>query len=62
VYDSGDKELYSSETLSLVLPVKTLKKWKQTSPWLKIYTVPVLDEGGATVRLRRVHLCTLKFE
>jgi len=62
VFDAGDRELYSEQTLSLVIPVKTLKKWKLTSPQIKIYTVPVLDEGGAVVRLRRVHLCTIRFD
>jgi hypothetical protein len=62
VYDAGDKELYARENLSIVIPVKTLKKWKQTSPQIKIYTIPVLGEAGATVRLRRVHLCTIRFD
>ncbi|QEC57257.1 hypothetical protein [Flavisolibacter ginsenosidimutans] len=62
VFNTGDRELYSEQTLSLVIPVKTLKKWKPTSPQIKIYTVPVLDEGGAVVRLRRVHLCTIRFD
>lgn len=61
VYDAGDQELYSKESLSLVIPVKTLKKWRLTSPRITVYTVPVLGEEGATVRLRRVHLCTVQF-
>ena len=62
VFDANDRELYSEQTLSLVIPVKNLKKWKLTSPRIKIYTVPVLDEGGALVRLRRVHLCTIRLD
>ena len=60
VYDAGDNELYSKENLSLVIPVKTLKKWRKTSSRIKIYTIPVLGESGAMVRLRRIHLCTIQ--
>lgn len=62
IYDEADRELYSKETFNLVVPVSSLKKWKLSSPVLKIYTIPVLGEAGAAVRLRRVHLCTLKFD
>lgn len=62
ICDAGDNELYSREALSIVVPVATLKKWKQASPQLKIYTIPVLGEAGAAVRLRRVHLCTIQFD
>ena len=62
VYDSNDGELYSKESFSISVPVASLKKWKVASPQIKIYTMPVLGEAGATVRLRRVHLCTINFE
>ncbi|MDB5206707.1 MAG: hypothetical protein JWR72_1782 [Flavisolibacter sp.] len=62
VYDSSDSELYSKESFSISIPVASLKKWKIASPQIKIYTIPVLGEAGATVRLRRVHLCTINFE
>jgi hypothetical protein len=61
VYDAADNELYSKEAFSISIPVASLKKWKRTSSRIKIYTLPVLGEAGATVRLRRVHLCTLNF-
>ncbi len=62
VYDAGDNELYSKESLNLVIPIKTLKKWRETSSRIKVYTIPVLGESGAMVRLRRVHLCTIQFD
>ncbi len=62
VYDNNDNELYSKEAFSIAIPVASLKKWKMASPQIKIYTLPVLGEAGATMRLRRVHLCTINFE
>lgn len=62
IYDSGDNELYSKEAFNISVPVATLKKWRLNTTQIKIYTVPVLDAGGATVKLRRVHLCTINFE
>jgi hypothetical protein len=62
VYDVNDNELYSKEAFSISVPVASLKKWKKASPQIKVYTIPVLGEAGATVRLRRVHLCTINFE
>jgi hypothetical protein len=62
VYDNNESELYSKEAFSITVPVASLKKWKIASPRLKLYTILALGEAGATVRLRRVHLCTIKFE
>lgn len=62
IYDSGDNELYSKEAFNITVPVATLKKWKLNTTQIKIYTIPVLGEAGAAVRLRRVHLCTINFE
>ena len=62
VYDTNDNELYSKEAFSISVPVASLKKWKFNSSQLKIYTLPVLGEAGANVRLRRVHLCTINFK
>ena len=59
VYDDADNLLLSKEEHTLVIPVATLKKWRQTLPRIKIYTVPNLGEEGAAVRLRRMHLCTV---
>ncbi len=61
VYDASENELYSKEAFNISIPVASLKKWKRTSSQIKIYTLPVLGEAGATVRLRRVHLCTINF-
>ena len=61
IYNAADEELYSKESFSISIPVASLKKWKAVSPQISIYTVPVLDEQGAAVRLRRVHLCTINF-
>lgn len=62
VYDRNDNELYSKEAFTISVPVASLKKWKRTSSQIKVYTVPVLGEAGAAVRLRRVHLCTINFK
>jgi len=62
IYDMNDQELYSKEALSIAVPVSSLKKWMLTSPQIKIFTLPVLGEEGANVRLRRVHLATINLE
>ena len=62
IYDINDRELYAKETHSISVPVASLKKWRLTSPQVKVYTIPVLGEEGANVRLRRVHLCTIKLD
>jgi hypothetical protein len=62
IYDVNDRELYSKEAHSISVPVASLKKWKWNSPQLRIYTMPVLGEAGANVRLRRVHLATIHLE
>lgn len=62
IYDQNDQELYSKESHSITVPVASLKKWRLTSPVIRVYTIPVLGEEGANVRLRRVHLCTIKLD
>jgi len=62
IFDNNDQELYSKEAHSIVVPVADLKKWRLTSPQISIYTIPVLGEEGANVRLRRVHLATINLE
>ena len=62
IFDSNDQELYSKEAHSIVVPVANLKKWRLTSPQISVYTMPVLGEEGANVRLRRVHLATINLE
>lgn len=62
IFDNNDQELYSKEAHSIVVPVADLKKWRLTSPQISVYTIPVLGEEGANVRLRRVHLATINLE
>jgi hypothetical protein len=62
IFDQNDQELYSKEMHNISVPVASLKKWRLTSPQVKVYTIPVLGEEGANVRLRRVHLCTIKLD
>ena len=62
IYDMNDHELYSKEAHSITVPVSNIKKWRLTSPQIKVYTIPVLGEEGANVRLRRVHLATIKLD
>ncbi|HUC81316.1 MAG TPA: hypothetical protein VMR70_10395 [Flavisolibacter sp.] len=59
IFDGADRELYSKEAHSISVSAKELKKWKWESPQIHIYTIPVLGEDGANVRLRRVHLATV---
>lgn len=62
VVDINDQELYTKEAHSISVPVANLKKWRFNSPQIKVYTIPVLGEEGANVRLRRVHLATINLE
>jgi hypothetical protein len=62
IYDINDQELYSKEAHSITVPVANLKKWRLASPQIKVYTIPVLGEEGANVRLRRVHLATINLD
>ena len=62
VYDATDNELYSKETMTLVVPAKSLKQWhRNNSKQIKIYTwaVPKDPDQAIKVRVRRVHLCTI---
>ena len=62
VYGVADNELYSKEALKIVIRVATLKKWKKTNAALKIYTLPISKDPRIKLKVRRVHLCTIKFE
>lgn len=62
IFDNNDQELYSKEAFNISVPVASLKKWRLNTPQIEVYTIPVLGEEGANVRLRRVHLCTIKFD
>lgn len=62
IFDVADQELYSKEAHSISVPVASLKKWRLASPRIKVYTIPILGEEGANVRLRRVHLATIVLE
>lgn len=62
IFDLNDQELYSKEAHSITVPVEKIKKWRLTMPQIKVYTIPVLGEEGANVRLRRVHLATINID
>jgi hypothetical protein len=62
IFDAADQELYSKEAYNIAVPVASIKKWRLTTPVIRVYTIPVLGEAGANVRLRRVHLATLNLE
>lgn len=62
IFDANDQELYSKEAHSISIPVKSLKEWKWKTPQIHVYTIPVLGEEGANVRLRRVHLATIHLD
>ena len=59
IYDVNDQELYTKEAHSVSVPVASIKKWRLNTQQIKVYTMPVLGEEGANVRLRRVHLATI---
>ena len=60
--DPKDSELYKARTTQMVLPNGRLRALLQQSPSLKVYTwaLPTDPELAARIRIRRVHLCTLK--
>ena len=62
IFDDKDQEIYTKEAHSISIPASSLKKWKLNTPYVKVYTIPVLGEEGANVRLRRVHLATINFK
>ena len=62
IFDDKDQEIYTKEAHSISIPASSLKKWKLNTPYIKVYTIPVLGEEGANVRLRRVHLATINFK
>jgi hypothetical protein len=62
IFDANDQELYSKEAYSISVPVASIKKWRYNTPFIRIYTIPVLGEEGANVRLRRVHLATIQLQ
>lgn len=62
VFDPEDNELFKSRTTQLVVPNARLRALLKKSPTLKVYTwaLPTDPELAARIRIRRVHLCTLK--
>jgi hypothetical protein len=61
IVDSGQTELKAVSGNTLKLRNRVLRKWLRNSGKLFIYTssIPADPERAATVRVRRVHLCTL---
>lgn len=62
VYDIADNQLYSKEAFSISIPAASLKKWKTGHSQIKIYTWPISKDPRIKLKVRRVHLCTIKFE
>gem|GEM_PF-6096202 len=62
IFDASDRELYSKEAHNISVPVASIKKWRYNTPFLRVYTIPVLGAEGANVRLRRVHLATIQLQ
>ena len=61
VYDENDRELKQQKGTKLKLSHTELKSFLKQSKKLKIYTValPTDPKLKASIRVRRVHLCTL---
>jgi hypothetical protein len=61
ISDGGQTELKAVSRNKLKLRNRILRKWLRNSGTLFIYTssIPADPERAATVRVRRVHLCTL---
>ena len=64
VYDNKDNLLLQKQTGNLKLSEEVLKKWFNKFPVVMIYTwsLPIDPKMKATVRIRRVHLCTIHFK
>jgi hypothetical protein len=62
IFDAADQELYSKEAHNISVPVASIKKWRYNTPFIRVYTIPVLGVEGANVRLRRVHLATIQLQ
>ena len=62
IFDATDQELYSKEAHNISVPVASIKKWRYNTPFIQVYTIPVLGAEGANVRLRRVHLATIQLQ
>jgi hypothetical protein len=64
VQDDTGKEWQQAEGHSLKLRHRALRKMAATAPRIEMYTssLPADPERAATVRIRRVHLCTILFK
>ncbi|HEX6333442.1 MAG TPA: hypothetical protein VFZ78_04390 [Flavisolibacter sp.] len=64
VYSPKDEELYEIQAPLIAVTATQLRKWASKYNTVKIYSwyVPVDPELKARVRVRRVHLCTIRFQ
>jgi hypothetical protein len=64
VQDDTGREWQQVEGHSLKLRHRALRKMAATVPRIEMYTssLPADPERAATVRIRRVHLCTILFK
>ena len=62
VVDQNERELLQQKGSRLKIKNATLLNWYKTSPQIKIYTLslPLDPDLRSSVRVRRVHLCTLE--
>ena len=61
LFDENDHQLISKEkTLAAKIPIAQLRKLFAGKKQIKIYTIVSPRDPTIAVRLRRIHLCTLK--
>jgi len=60
-YDEQDNELYRKDSTTLYkMPLATLRKIFHGKKEIRIYTTVAPKDPNFAVRIRRVHLCTLR--
>ncbi len=64
IVDASDKELYRTNGSALSFSAKGFKKIVRKNGTVRIYTmaVPADPAKAAVVRVRRIHLCTIKYQ
>jgi hypothetical protein len=61
VFDNEDNELFRKDSTNTVkIPLKTLRKLATGKKEISIYTTITPKDPTVAIRIRRVHLCTLR--
>jgi hypothetical protein len=61
LFDNEDNPLFQKDSTNIVkIPLKTLRKLAAGKKEIKIYTTISPKDPNLAIRIRRVHLCTLR--